>query len=181
MSFLTSDQFAASHKNNLVHLAKVSNTTLAGIQKLTELNLQAAKAAMAEGQANLKALGGREDLRDVLSGQGNLQQTALDKALLYARRVCEITSQAQAELAKAVEEQYEQHQRDVQAFVDTFLKNAPAGSEAISAMLQATFDAAKSSHRSAQAISQQLTELASASFPAATGVATGGDRQATRR
>lgn len=181
MSFFTSDQFAALHKHNLANLAKVSNTTLAGIQKLTELNLQAAKAAMAEGRANLKAVGASRDLRDVLSVQGNLPQATADKAISYARHVCEIASQAQAELAKAVEEQYEQHQRNVQAFVDTFLKNAPAGSEAVSATLQATLNSAKHSYHSAQAISQQLAELASASFAATTSVVTGADSQATRR
>ncbi|CAG9185313.1 hypothetical protein LMG23992_05511 [Cupriavidus laharis] len=180
MSFFTSDQFAAVHKNNLANVAKVSNTTLAGIQKLTELNLQAAKAAMAEGQANLKAVAGK-DLRDVLSLQGNVPQAAVDNAISYARHVCEIASQAQAELAQAVEEQYEQHQRNVQAFVDTFLKNAPAGSEAVSTLLQVTLDTARHSYRSAQGMSEQLAELASASFSASAGAATAADSQATRR
>lgn len=45
--------------------------------------------------------------------------------------------------------------------------------------LAATLDTAKYSHRSAQAISQLLTELACATFAATTGVATG-HRQATR-
>jgi len=179
MSFFTSDQFAAVHKNNLTNLAKVSNTTLEGIQKLMALNLQAAKAAMAEGQASLQAVGASRDLRNALSVQGNVPQAAADKAISYAHHVCEIASQAQAELAKAVEEQYEQHQRNVQAFVDTFLKNAPAGSEAVSAMLQATLDTAKHSYLSAQAISQQLAKLASASFAASAGATTGTDSQAT--
>ena len=43
MSFFTSDQFAAVHKNNLTNLAKLSNTTFEGIQKLTELNLHLPK------------------------------------------------------------------------------------------------------------------------------------------
>ncbi|MBP0618660.1 phasin family protein [Cupriavidus consociatus] len=172
MSFFTSDQFAAVHKNNLNSLAKLSNTTFEGIQKLTELNLQAAKTAMAEGQGMLQAVSANKDLGDVLSVQGSVPQHAADKAIEYARHVCEIATQAQSDLARAVEEQYELQQRNVQAFVDAFVKNAPAGSEAISATLQATLDSATQSYRAAQALSQQLTGLASASFNAAPGAAT---------
>ncbi|WP_240745876.1 MULTISPECIES: TIGR01841 family phasin [Cupriavidus] len=179
MSFFTSDQFAAVHKNNLTNLAKLSNSTLEGIQKLTELNLQAAKAAMAEGQVILQAVSANQD--PGLSVQGNVPQSAADKAIEYARHVCEIASQAQADLARAVEEQYEQQQRNVQAFVDAFVKNAPAGSEAISATLQATLDNATQSYRAAQALSQQLAGLASATFTATPGAATGPDRQPTQR
>ncbi|QEZ46893.1 phasin family protein [Cupriavidus oxalaticus] len=179
MSFFTSDQFAAVHKNNLTNLAKLSNTTFEGIQKLTELNLQAAKAAMADGQAMLQAVSASKDPGDVL--KGNAPQPAADKAIEYARHVCEIATQAQADLARAVEEQYELQQRNVQAFVDAFVKNAPAGSEAISATLQATLDNATQSYRAAQAISQQLTGLASTTFTATPGAATGSDRQPTHR
>ncbi|BDB24522.1 phasin family protein [Cupriavidus sp. P-10] len=181
MSFFTSDQFAAVHKNNLNNLAKLSNTTFEGIQKLTELNLQAAKAAMADGQAILQAVSANKDLGDVLSFQGNVQQPAADKAIEYARHVCDIATQAQADLAKAVEEQFEQQQRNVQAFVDAFVKNAPAGAEGISATLQATLDNATQSYRAAQAISQQLAGLASATFTVNPGAATGSDRQPTQR
>ena len=159
--------------------AKLSNTTFEGIQKLTELNLQAAKAAMADGQAMLQAVSASKDPGDVL--KGNAPQPAADKAIEYARHVCEIATQAQADLARAVEEQYELQQRNVQAFVDAFVKNAPAGSEAISATLQATLDNATQSYRAAQAISQQLTGLASTTFTATPGAATGSDRQPTHR
>ncbi|MBP0639801.1 TIGR01841 family phasin [Cupriavidus sp. AcVe19-6a] len=180
MSFFTSDQLAAVHKNNLANLARLSNTTIEGIQKLTELNLQAAKAGMAEGQTMMQAVSASKNLRDVLSVQGDVPESAADKAISYARQVCEIATQAQAELARAVEEQYEQHQRNVQAFVDTFVKNAPAGSDAISATLQATLDTARESCRSAQAIRQQMAGLASATFTSTAGAAMGSNSQPTR-
>ncbi|MDW3683210.1 TIGR01841 family phasin [Cupriavidus sp. CV2] len=181
MSFFTSDQFAAVHKNNLANLAVLSNRALEGIQKLTELNLQAAKAALAEGQESFKAVATGKDLREALAAQGSLSQNAADKAVAYARQVCEIASQAHAELAKAVEEQYEQHYGNVQAFVDTFVKNAPAGSETIIALLQSTVDGANQSYRSAQAISRQVTDLATANFAANAEAAMGTAKQATSR
>ncbi|MGN5478353.1 hypothetical protein ACTMU2_19170 [Cupriavidus basilensis] len=84
-------------------------------------------------------------------------------------RCAEIAAQAQAELARAVEEQYEQHHRNMQAFVDTFVKNAPAGSEAVSALLQSTVDAAGNTYRSAQAVSRQMAEIARGNLAAGAG------------
>ncbi len=181
MSFFTSDQFAAVHKNNLANLERLSDTALEGIQKLAELNLQAARTSLAEGQEGLKAATSRNDLRDALAVQGDLSQAAAEKAVSYARRMCEIASQAHAELAKAVEDQYEQHHRNVQAFVNTFVKNAPAGSEAITALLQSTVDAANHSYRSAQAFTQQVADLATANLAASAGATTSAAHQAAPR
>jgi len=167
MSAFTSDQFAALHKSNLANLAMMSKSTIDGFQKLTELNLQTARTALTEGQENLKAVLAGKDLRDVLAVQSGVAQPAAEKAITYARQVCEIATQAQAELARAVEEQYEQNHRNLQAFVDTFVKNAPAGSEAISALLQSTVDAAGNTYRSAQAISKQVTDVARNNLAAA--------------
>ena len=168
MSFHISDQFAAAHKNSLTNLAKVSTAALEGIQKLAELSLQEAKSSLAEGQANLMAVAAGKDLRDVWAVQGHVSHVAADRAITYARDVCEIASQTQAKMAKVAEEQYAQHQRNLQVFIDTyFLKNAPAGSEAIAAMLHSTLDTANQSYRSAQTISQQLADLAYANLTAA--------------
>ncbi|CAG9167278.1 hypothetical protein LMG23992_00769 [Cupriavidus laharis] len=181
MSAFTSDQFAALHKTNLANLAMLSKSTIDGFQKLTELNLQTAKSALTEGQESLAAVLGGKDLREVLAAQGNLAQPAAEKAISYARQVCEIASQAQAELARAVEEQYEQHHRNLQAFVDTFVKNAPAGSEAISALLQSTVDAAGNTYRSAQAVSKQMTEFARGNIAAGTAAAAAAGKAASAK
>lgn len=167
MPAFTPDQFAALHKTNLANLAMMSKSTIDSFQKLTELNLQTARTALTEGQESLKAVLAGKDLRDVLAVQSSVAQPAAEKAITYARQVCEIAAQAQAELARAVEEQYEQNHRNLQAFVDTFVKNAPAGSEAISALLQSTVEAAGNTYRSAQAVSNQMTEFARGNLAAA--------------
>ncbi len=112
------EQFAAAQQANLNHLFTLTNLAVEGIQKLTELNLQAARTMLAEGQDNVRAALAGKDLRDVLAVQGNLAQPAADKAIAYARNVYEIASNTQAELSKAVEAHYEQHNRSAQAFVD---------------------------------------------------------------
>ncbi len=181
MSPFTPDQFAAVQKSNLNHLFALTNMAFDGFQKLTELNLQAARTTLADGQENVQAVLAGKDLREVLAVQSNLGQPAAEKAVAYGRQVYEIASNTQSELSKAVEAQYEQHNRNVQAFVDTFVKNAPAGSEALTALLQSSVAAASSTYQSFQNAAKQTAEVAKANFATAAAAANGAAQQAAPR
>ncbi|AQV94431.1 phasin [Cupriavidus necator] len=181
MSPFTPDQFAAVQKSNLNHLFALTNMAFDGFQKLTELNLQAARTTLAEGQENVQAVLAGKDLREVFAVQSNLGQPAAEKAVAYARNVYEIASNTQAELSRAVEAQYEQHNRNVQAFVDTFVKNAPAGSEALTALLQSSVAAASSTYQSLQSVAKQTAEVAKTNFATTAAAANGAAQQAAPR
>lgn len=180
MFVFSSDQFAEAQKAHFANLFALTNTAFDGFQKLAELNLQAAKSTLAESQDNIQAAWSGGELKDVFNAQGKFAQPAADKALAYARNVYEITSSTQAELAKTVEAQYEQHARSVQNFVDTFVKNAPTGSEAITALLQQTVAAANNTYESVQKATRQAAETVKSNFEASTAVASGAVQQARR-
>lgn len=181
MSSVVPNQFAAAQKSNLNHLFALTNLAFDGFQKLTELNLQAIRTTLAEGQDNVEAVLAGKDLREVFAVQGKLAQPAAEKAVAYARHVYEIASNTQVELTKAVEAQYEQHNRNVQAFVDTYVKNAPAGSEAITGLLQSSVAAASSTYQSFQDAAKQTAEIAKANFARTAAAATGAAQQAAPR
>lgn len=181
MSPFMPEQFAAVQKSSLNQLFALTNMAFDGFQKLTELNLQAVRTTLAEGQGNVEAVLAGKDLRDVFAVQSNLAQPAAEKAVAYARHVYEIASNTQVELTKAVEGQYEQHNRNVQAFVDTFVKNAPAGSEAITALLQSSVAAASSTFQSFQEAAKQTAEAAKANFAKTAAAASGAAQQAAPR
>ncbi|MDK3022351.1 TIGR01841 family phasin PhaP3 [Cupriavidus taiwanensis] len=182
MSPFTPEQFAAAQKSNMNHLFALTNTAFEGFQKLTELNLQTLRATLSEGQQNVEAVLAGKDVREVFAAQGNLAQPAAEKAAAYARHVYEIASNTQAELSKAVEAQYTEHNRNVQAFVDTFVKNAPAGSEALTALLQSGVAAASNTYQSFQDAAKQTAEVAKANFAkTAAAAASGTAANATSR
>ncbi|MGO4330624.1 TIGR01841 family phasin [Cupriavidus sp. 2TAF22] len=181
MFVFSSDQFAEAQKAHFANLFALTNTAFDGFQKLAELNLQAVKSSIAESQDNIQAALSGRDLRDVFTTRGTLAQPAADKALSYVQHVYEIASDTQTELAKAVEAQYEQHTRRVQAFVDTFVKNAPAGSEALTALLQSTVAAANNTYESVQKATKQAAETVKSNFEASTAVASGAVQQGARR
>lgn len=181
MTAFMSDQFAAVQKANLGHLFALTNMAFDGFQKLTELNLQAVRTTLAEGQEKVEAALAGKDIREVFAAQGNLAQPAAEKAVAYARHVYEIASNTHGELTKAVETQYEQHNRNVQAFVDTFVKNAPAGSEAITALLQSSVAAANNTYQSIQNAAKQTAEVAKANLATTAAAASGAVQQAAPR
>ncbi|WP_059412265.1 phasin family protein [Cupriavidus basilensis] len=181
MFVFPSEQFAEVQKASFANLFALTNTAFDGFQKLAELNLQVAKSSLAESQDNIQAALSGRDLRDVFTTQGTLAQPAAEKALSYARQVYEIATETQAELAKTVEAQYEQNSRRVQGFVDTFVKNAPAGSEALTALLKSTVAAANNTYESVQKATKQAAETVKSNIEASAAAASGAVQQGTRR
>ncbi|NOV26315.1 phasin family protein [Cupriavidus necator] len=181
MSPFTPEQFAAAQKSNLSHLFALTNTAFEGFQKLTELNLQAFRTTLTEGQENVEAVLAGKDLREVFAAQGTLAQPAAEKAVAYARHVYEIASNTQAELSKAVEAQYAQHNRNMQVLVDSFVQNAPAGSEALTALLQSGVAAASTTYQSLQDAAKQTAEVAKANFARSAAAASGTAANASPR
>nr|WP_272956362.1 MULTISPECIES: phasin family protein [Cupriavidus] len=177
----TPDQVVAAQESSVGYWFTLTNIAVEGLQRLTELNLQTARTTVADSQDNVRALFAGRDLRDVFAVQANLAQPAAEKAIAYARNVYEIASNTQAELTKAVEARYEQHSRNMQSFVDTFVKNAPAGSEAITALLQSSVAAASSTYQSIQSAAKQTAEAAGARFVTTALAASGAAQQAGAR
>ncbi|TPQ42453.1 phasin family protein [Cupriavidus pinatubonensis] len=177
----TPDQVVAAQESSVGYWFTLTNIAVEGLQRLTELNLQTARTTVADSQDNVRALFAGRDLRDVFAVQANLAQPAAEKAIAYARNVYEIASNTQAELTKAVEARYEQHSRNMQSFVDTFVKNAPAGSEAITALLQSSVAAASSTYQSIQSAAKQTAEAAGARFVTTAVAASGAAQQAGAR
>jgi phasin family protein len=178
MSFFAPDQFAVAQKANLANLFALTNSVFAAFEKMAELNLQAAKSTLAENQDHIQALVAGKDLREVLGVQGGVAQPAAVKAMSYARHLQEIVSSTQAEFAKVVQAQYVQNNGNVQAFVDHFVKHAPAGTEAATAMLQAAVAATNGAYNAVQNVAMQTAEVANANFAAATAVPSGAAKRA---
>ena len=64
--FITADQITATNKANLDTLKGLSSKSFAGVEKLVELNLAAAKAMMTESFSHAQALLAAKDLQQVI-------------------------------------------------------------------------------------------------------------------
>ena len=164
----TPEQMMAAHKANVETLFGLTAKAFEGVEKLVELNLQVAKASLAEAAEATQAAMAVKDAQELLALQAGLLQPAAEKAAAYSRHLYDIASGASAEFAKNLEAQTTEAQKKFMGLVDTAAKNAPAGSEAAVSMMKNAVTAANSAFESVQKSVKQATEMAEKNFAAAT-------------
>ena len=166
MSFLTPEQFAAANKANLETLFGLTNKAFEGVEKLVELNLQVAKATLAETAETAKAAMSVKDAQELVSLQASLLQPSAEKAAAYSRHVYDIMAGTGAEVTKVAEATVADTQKKVLSVVDNAVKNAPAGTENAVALVKSAVTAANNAYESVN-----KAAVAEANFQAVTSTA----------
>ena len=179
MTQFSPEQFAATQKSHVETFFNLTNKVFEGVEKLTNLNLQATKSIFAETQETTqKALSGK-DPQDLAKLQNALAQPAAEKAQAYSRHVYEILAGTQAEFLKVAEAQFAEYSQSTQSFIENLTKNAPAGAETAVALLKSTITAANTTYDTVHKATKQAVELAESSFDAATTAASKAAKETT--
>ena len=180
MNYLTQDQIAAASKANLETLFGLTNKAFEGMEKLVELNLQVAKATLAESAESTKAALSVKDAQELLALQASLLQPSAEKAAAYSRHLYDIATATTSEFTKAAEAQLADMQKNFMSAVDTAAKNAPAGSENAVTLVKSAISAANNAFESVQKAGKQAAEMAEANFNAVTTSAVKASQAATK-
>ena len=168
---LTAEQIVAAQKSNLDTMFGLTTKAFEGVEKLVELNLQVAKAAMGEAAESTQAVLSAKDALELLALQTSLLQPAAEKAAAYSRHLYDIATSTTSEMTKAAEATAADAQKKFMAVVDTAVKNAPAGSENAVALVKSAVAAANNAFESVHKASKQAAEVAEANFQAMTSTA----------
>ncbi|MBA4343214.1 MAG: Phasin (PHA-granule associated protein) [Methylibium sp.] len=177
---LTAEQVFAAHKANVETLFGLTNKAFEGVEKLVELNLQVAKAALSEAADNTQAALSVKDAQELLALQATLLQPSAEKAASYSRHLYDIAASTNAEVAKVAEAQLSDAQKKFAAVIDNAAKNAPAGTENAVALVKSAVAAASNAFESVQKAAKQATEVAEANFQAVTNTAVKASQTASR-
>jgi phasin family protein len=177
---LTAEQVVAAHKANVETLFGLTNKAFEGVEKLVELNLQVAKAALGEVADTTRAALSVKDAQELLALQSTLLQPAAEKAASYSRHLYDIAAATQAEVAKVAEAQFADAQKNFASTVDSALKNAPAGSENAVALVKSAMAAANNAYESVSKAAKQAADVAEANFTAVTNSAVKASQAATK-
>lgn len=181
--FAFPEQFSNATKANLESqfalLSTLTSKTFEGVEKLVELNINTAKAALENSSATARQLLAVKDPQEFFSVTSSQAQPSAEKALAYGRQVASIAADTGAEFSRAAESQIAEVNRKVISLVDEVTKNAPAGSETyVSALKTAISNAnagyeqfTKTSKQAAEAIESNLNAAVS-QFTRAAGKAT---------
>ncbi len=162
------EQFAASNKAAVDSLLAVANTALASAERIAALNLGAARSALEDTSSAAQAVLAVKNPKDAVALQTSTLKPAVEKAVDYSRSLYEISSESQQQLAKMLEAQFADFQKQVSSMVAQATKSAPAGSETIMAAMQSAITAANPAFGNMTAMTKQLTETAQANMAAAT-------------
>jgi len=169
---LTADQVIAAQKTNIEALFGLTNKAFEGVEKLVELNLQVARAAIGEAAENTKAALSAKDAQEFLALQAGLLQPAAEKAAAYSRHLYDIAAATGADISKVAESQATEAQTKFLSLVDSAVKNAPAGSENAVALVKSAVAAANNAFEGVQKAVKQATDVAEANFQAISSQAT---------
>jgi phasin family protein len=168
---LTAEQLVAAQKANVETLFGLTNKAFEGVERLVELNLQVAKAALGEAGDAATAAMSVKDAQELLALQTSLLQPSAEKAAAYSRHVYDIAVATNAEVTKAVEAQVADVQKSFINLVDSASKNAPAGTENAVALVRSAVAAANNAFESVQKAAKQAADVAEANFQAVTSTA----------
>jgi phasin family protein len=162
------EQFAEFNKAGYDNAIKLASLSLEKAERLTKLNLQAAKTALEQGVSGANAVAGVKDVQEFLALRAKFAEAGVQSALGYSRGVYEIASEAQADFSALAEEAWASYTKGVAAWVEKATKNAPAGSDVAVTALKSTVAATTAAFDQISKATKQVVNFADASVRAAT-------------
>lgn len=170
--FNVPEQFSAATKANfesqLALLNALTTKAFESVEKVIELNVNAARASLEESSATARQLLAAKDAQEFFSLSAAQAQPSTEKAIAYGRHLAGIASSTQAEFAKAAETQIAEATRKVSALVDEVTKNAPAGSENAIAILKSMIGNANAGYEQLTKTAKQAVETIESNLANAT-------------
>jgi phasin family protein len=137
------------------------------VEKVVDLNLNAAKASLEDSAVAARQLLSAKDPQEFLSLTAAQAQPTAAKAIAYSRHLAGIASTAQAEFTRAAEEQIAETGRKVSALVDDVSRNAPAGSENVIAIMKSAIGNASAGYEQLTKTTKQAVEVMEANLNSA--------------
>jgi phasin family protein len=165
---LNPTDFAAAQQSNLDALVWLGSKAFEGVEQLTALNLETARASLGDAAAASQAVLAAKDPQSMLSVQTSLAQGAAEKSAAYGKQVYDIAVAGKAEFEKAAADHFATLQASFVAAVDSATKNAPEGAASGLALFKSAIATANNTFDSLQKASRQATEAAQANLAAVT-------------
>lgn len=175
------EKIVALNRINIQAAISIANIGLDSAERLCNVQLNAAKVALADGAQNFSALSQVKDMQGLLALIQFLPQGGVEKAVEHSRSVYEIAAQAQSEIGQIVEGRINEFNKEVVAALELAAKSAPAGigADAAVAAVKSAVAAANSAYDTMTKAAKQATDLAEANVTAVTHKAVGGAKKKT--
>jgi phasin family protein len=162
------EQFAAVNKSQLESVLKLAEIATENFEKLADVQVRAAKAALAESLKTFKQLASAKDVGEFGALSTSLTQPTWDKTSAYVKSVYDVVSASQAEFAQVLEAHVAEFNKNMVVALDGVLKNAPAGTDGLITPLKSAIHSANALYESMVKAAKQMAAVTEANISAAT-------------
>jgi phasin family protein len=152
------DQFAAANEAAVEQFAYFAKLSLGNIEKLTELNLVAARDSLTQATRHAQSLASARDVNELIAINTAAVEPALKRAYAYSRTAYETNAEVTEQVKKAFEKNSAELNKAAVAAMEDALKYAPAGSETAVGNFKGAIAAAQSAYENFTAINKQIAE-----------------------
>jgi phasin family protein len=178
--YQANEQFAALNKANLETAARFANVAFGGAERLLEIQLKAAKTALADSVDGAKTLATVKDLQQFADVKDTVAQPAFEKAAEYVKSVYDVASETQAEFGKLIEQQFAAFNKQMVVALDKMAESAPAGSEVGISALKSALVTGNAAYENLSKAAKQFNETAKTNLEAAAKRAATGVKKAKK-
>jgi phasin family protein len=133
-------------------------TSLEAFQKLAALNLETAKGSLGAVAGQLKNLMATRDVKGLTELASGWVKPGAEAVVTYARAVQAATAESSSELAAQVKARLDTTTQQLVTNLESMMKGAPAGSEAMVTLVKEAIAVANSSYEQLNAASKKLVE-----------------------
>ena len=143
-----------------VRYGPLTNQALQSIEKLVELNMHIAKQSLSDSMSNAKKAMEIKDIQQLLTHQAEAVKPMAEKIMAYSRHLYELAHETQASFSQTAEKEFQASQQKINALVEGWTKNAPAGSEAAVQAMKQAIASANTVYETSQKAVKHAVELA---------------------
>ena len=163
----TPEQFSDANKARVDALFSVARAQVAGLERMSSLNLNTAKTAFELGINQIRLLLSVKDTQGLMSLTAASAQPTLEKAIGYSRSVYELAIQTQAEMTQLAEAQAAAMNKTLVSLLDRLTETAPAGSAFGVAAVKSAMAAANSAYESFAKVVKEPADMTEPNVTAA--------------
>jgi phasin family protein len=131
---------------------------LDGFQKLAELNMQTARAALEQSTEQIEALLSARDAKTLTELVTSMAKLSPEQFSAYAKAVYAISSETGTDLAALVQQQVGDGNAKLAAAVEALAKAGPGAPPNANEFITQSLNAAKSAYEQMQAAAQQFAQ-----------------------
>jgi len=175
------DQFAAANEAAVEQFAYFAKISLGNIEKLTELNLAAARESLTQATRHAQSLASARDVNELIAINTAAVEPAIKRAYTYSRTAYETNAEVSNEVKKAFEKNTAEFNKAAVAALEDAMKYAPAGSETAVGNFKGAIAAAQSAYENFTAINKQIAETVEKNVATVQAATAGATKRASKK